>query len=86
MSGASLTGTDLYHWIALRRVHDGKVTRLGDRWRDRGHPVPGYVTDAMDELLTAGLVILADPAEGMVPAALTNAGTARLEQLTPGSP
>lgn len=81
-----MTGTDLHHWIALRRVHDGKVTRRGDRWRDRGHPVPGYVTDALDELLMVGLVILADPVEGVVRAALTNGGTARLEQLTPGSP
>jgi hypothetical protein len=84
MSGASLTGTDLYHWIALRRVHDGEVTRLGDRWRDRGYLVPGYVTDALDELLAGRLVMLADPdpmAEGMARAALTNAGTARLELL-----
>ena len=43
MSGASLTGADLYHWIAFRRVHDGMVTRLGERWRDRSDPVPGYV-------------------------------------------
>jgi hypothetical protein len=84
MSGASLTGTDLYHWIALRRVHDGEVTQLGGCWRDRGHLVPRYVTDALDELLTGGLVRLADSdpmAEGMVRAALTNAGTARFEQL-----
>lgn len=84
MSGASLTGTDLYHWIALRRVHDGEVTQLGGCWRDRSHLIPRYVTDALDELLTGGLVTLADPdpmAEGMARVALTNAGAARFEQL-----
>lgn len=84
MAGASLTGTDLYHWIALRRVLDGEVTRLDGCWRDHGHVVPGYITDALDELLTGGLVALADPdpmTGGMVLAALTNAGIARFEQL-----
>jgi hypothetical protein len=84
MVGDSLTGTDLYHWIALRRVFDGEVTRLGDCWRDHGHPVPGYVTDSLDELLRGGLVMLADPdstAENVAPAALTNTGIARFEQL-----
>ncbi len=84
MPGASLTGTDLYHWIALRRVFDGEVTRFDGCWRDHGHLVPGYVTDALNELLTGGLVTLADPdptAENIAPAALTNAGTARFEQL-----
>lgn len=81
-----LTGTDLYHWITLRRVNDGGVTRLGDdRWRDDGRRVPGYVTDALNDLLTGGLVTLADPypdprAEGMARAALTDAGTTRFEQ------
>ena len=84
MPGASLTGTDLYHWIALRRVFDGEVTRLDGCWRDHGHVVPGYVTDALNELLTAGLVTVAgpDPSVGKIASAvLTNAGTARFEQL-----
>jgi hypothetical protein len=84
MPGASLTGTDLYHWIALRRVFDGEVISAGGCWRDHGHVVPGYVTDALNELLTGGLVILAAPdptAEDIAAAALTNAGVARFEQL-----
>ncbi|MGH3852878.1 MAG: hypothetical protein ACRDR6_05155 [Pseudonocardiaceae bacterium] len=79
-----MSGTDLYHWIALRRVFDGEVTRLDGCWRDHGHLVPGYVTDALNELLTGGLVTLADSdqtAGKIDPAALTNAGTARFEQL-----
>lgn len=84
MPGASLTGTDLYHWIALRRVFDGEVTRLDACWRDHGHLVPPYVTEALNKLLTGGLVTLSDPdptAENIAAAALTNAGTARFEQL-----
>lgn len=84
MPGVSLTGTDLYHWIALRRVVDGEVIRLDGCWRDHGHLVPGYVTDALNELLTGGLVTLVDPdptVEKIAAAALTNAGTARFEQL-----
>jgi hypothetical protein len=84
MVGDSLTGIDLHHWIALRRVFDGEVTKLDDCWRDHGHPVPGYVTDSLNQLLMGELVTLADPdpaAENIAPAALTNAGVARFEQL-----
>jgi hypothetical protein len=84
MAKASLTGTDLFHWIALRRVFDGEVTRWSGCWHDHGHRVPGYVTNALDELLAEGLVMLTDPdpiAEDAVPAALTDAGTARFKHL-----
>jgi hypothetical protein len=78
----SLTGADLYHWLALRRVSAGGVTKLGDRWRDHGHRVPDYVTDALTALRQDGLVTLTDPHPGgMARAALTDAGTARFEQL-----
>lgn len=79
-----MTGANLYHWIALRRVLDGEVTRLNDCWRDHRHVVPGYVTNALNELLMGGLVMLADPdpmTGGMAIAALTSAGIARFEQL-----
>ena len=84
MPGASLTGTDLHHWIALRRVFDGEVTRLDGCWRDHGHLVPAYVTEALNELVRGGLVTLTDPdstTENIAAATLTNAGTARFEQL-----
>ncbi len=78
----SLTGADLYHWLALRRVSAGGVTKLGDRWRDHGHRVPDYVTDALTALRQDGLVTLTDPHPGgMARAALTDVGTARFEQL-----
>lgn len=84
VAGASLTGIDLYHWIAMRRVLDGEVTKLDGSWRHHGHLVPGYVTDALDELLMGGLVTLADPhpmVDGRALAVLTNSGIARFEQL-----
>jgi hypothetical protein len=84
VTGASLTGIDLYHWIAMRRVLDGDMTKLNGSWRHHGQLVPGYVTDALDELLMGGLVTLADPdpmVDGRALAVLTNSGIARFEQL-----
>jgi hypothetical protein len=84
VTGTSLTGIDLYHWIALRRVLDGEVTKLNGCWRHHGHVVPSYVTDALDELLMGGLVTLADSdpmVDGRALAALTNSGIARFKQL-----
>jgi hypothetical protein len=84
MAKASLTGTDLFRWIALRRVFEGEVTRLSDCWHDHGHRVPGYVTGALDELLGEGLVMLADPdpmAQGAIPVALTDVGAVRFKYL-----
>lgn len=84
MIRAQLSGVDVYDWIALRRVDDGGVARLGEWWLDWGHQVPGYVTDALTELCRRELVVLRDldPAAGcMARAALTDAGTIRYEQL-----
>jgi len=79
MAGLQLTGTDLHHWIALRRVLDGEVIRDDGCWRDHGHSVPSYVTDALDELLMGKLVTLAalgPIADCMVLAVLTKVGMA----------
>lgn len=81
VTGASLTGIDLYHWIAMCRVLDGEMTKLDGSRRYHGHLVPGYVADALDELLMGGLVTLADPhpmVDGSALAVLTNSGIARL--------
>jgi hypothetical protein len=77
-----LAGADLYDWMALRRVSEGGVTRMGDRWLDSGHRVPGYVANALTELLQRTLVTLADPDPGgMRRSALTDSGAARYERL-----
>ncbi len=48
-------------WIALRRAHQGGVANLaGQCWLDSGHRVPGYVADALDELTSAGLLVLGE--------------------------
>jgi len=79
-----LTGINLPHWIAMRRVLDGEVTKLNGSWRHHGHLVPGYVTDALDESLMGGLVTLVVPhlmLDGEALAVSTNSGIARFEQL-----
>lgn len=79
-----LSGVDLYDWMALRRVSDGGVARLGEWWLDWGHRVPGYVTDALAELCRRELVVLRDPnptAGCMARGALTDSGACRYEQL-----
>lgn len=84
VTGTPLTGINLPHWIAMRRVLDGEVTKLNGSWRHHGHLVPGYVTDALDESLMGGLVTLADPhlmLDGEALAVSTNSGIARFEQL-----
>ena len=82
MTRAPLTGTDLYDWIALRRVNGGGIAKLGDRWLEGGHRVPGYVTEALAVLCGDRLVTLADlQPGGMTRAALTDAGAARYQQL-----
>lgn len=82
MTRAPLVGTDLYDWIALRRVSDGGIARMGDCWFDGGRRVPCYVTDTLAGQCEAGLVTLADPDEwGLARAALTGTGTTRYEQL-----
>ena len=76
--------SDVIVWIALRRVHDGGVARVGSWWLDGGRQVPDYVPAVLDELVTAGLVALADPdpvAEVSLRAGLTDAGQTRYGEL-----
>jgi hypothetical protein len=84
MTRVPLAGAEVYEWIALRRVSIGGVTKVGHRWLESGHRIPGYVTNSLAGLLAGGLVMLrdTDPTAGdMGRAALTNAGTDRYEQL-----
>ena len=56
----------------VRRVAAGEMTRLDGSWLDHDYLVPGYVTDALNELLASGLVTLTDPTtRNVFPAALT---------------
>lgn len=79
---SQLAGSDLYDWIALRRVSSGGVaTKLG-RWFESGRRVPGYVADTLAELRETGLIMVIDPgSSGMARVALTDAGIARYDIL-----
>lgn len=82
MSRAPLTGGDLYDWIALRRVSDGGIARVGTHWLDSGRRIPGYVTDTLTALCGDARVALAElDGWGMQRAVLTGAGTLRYHQL-----
>ncbi|MGH3939922.1 MAG: hypothetical protein ACRDTG_15085 [Pseudonocardiaceae bacterium] len=84
MNRITLAGTDLFAWMALRRVHRGYIARLGDRYVDAGRPIPGYLAEALDMLAGAGLVALAtaDPlASGLRRATMTDPGKARYAAL-----
>lgn len=82
MTGAPLAGTEVFEWIALRRVSRGGVTKVGHRWLASGRPVPVCVADALTRLLASGLVIQLTPSAGDVSRAiLTSIGHDRYEQL-----
>jgi hypothetical protein len=75
-------GVDLNAWMALRRVSKGGITTVGDQWLHSGRRVPGYIADALTELLAGGLVALADvDLYGMRRSAFTDAGAAHYEGL-----
>lgn len=82
MAQVPLAGSDLYDWIALRRVSGGSVaTKLG-RWFEAGRRVPGYVTDTLTDLREAELITVIDPdMSGMARVALTDVGIARYDVL-----
>lgn len=85
MTRAPLAGAEMYEWVALRRVSCGGVAKVGRRWLESGHQVPGFVAVALARLLAGGLVMLVDPdprAEVMAwRAVLTNAGNDRYDHL-----
>lgn len=77
----SLTRAELRHWLALRRVSDGRVTRVGTRWLNCGAPVPEFIT-TLTELCEHELVTLADPdSAGVAQVTVTDTGADRFEQL-----
>lgn len=75
-----LRGTDLYDWIALRRVSGGGVVKLSGGWWECGRRVPGYVAEALTALCQRGLVTLSGPAP-LARAVLTDAGVERYQRL-----
>lgn len=72
--------------LALQRVHRGGVARSadpsGDRYFDRGRPVPSGLTHVFDELADSGLTALAKDSWGLRRVTLTEVGAARYAQLS----
>ena len=67
-------------WIALRRAHEGGVASLKSQWLDSGRQVPGYVAEALDRLISGGLLVLgeAEPEScGVRRITVTDSGCAR---------
>lgn len=66
----------LLAWIVLRRVRAGGVTCVAGCWVDGGHPVPGFLADALNQTVRTGLVVLAEdgPYGPLRRASLTDAG------------
>lgn len=68
--------------LVLRRAHDGGVAKVGDRYLDGGHPTPGYLAGAFDELINAGLLAIADADPyGFRRVSVTETGRTRYAQL-----
>jgi hypothetical protein len=82
MAQPPLAGSQLYDWIALRRVRGDGVTTGGGRWFDTGRRVPGYVADTLAALHEAGLLrVDALSVSELAQVALTEAGIARYDAL-----
>lgn len=73
----------LYEQIALRRIHDGGITKSAGAYLDKGRPTPGYLTDVFDRLTWSGWAAVADghPVWDLRRLSLTDAGQARYAQL-----
>lgn len=75
-------GTDLYDWMALRRVSGGGIAKMDDHWLEHGHRIPGYIADALTALCDTGVVALAEvDVWAMRRAVLTDTGIIRYKQL-----
>ncbi|MGH3931875.1 MAG: hypothetical protein ACRDTF_18090 [Pseudonocardiaceae bacterium] len=80
----TLTGEDLFVWLALRRVEYRRLTEVGGRYLDHGRPVSCFLPDVLDDLIQAGVLVLGDPdprAGDMRRLAMTETGQARYARL-----
>lgn len=78
----------LYERIALRRVHDGGVTKVAGVYLDHGRPTPDYLTEVFDRLIWTGWAIVADgnPLWQLRRLSLTDAGQTRYAELSEQPP
>ncbi|MGH3941900.1 MAG: hypothetical protein ACRDTG_25405 [Pseudonocardiaceae bacterium] len=76
--------SDLYPWMALRRVEGGGMARAAGAYFDFGRPTPGHLTGVFDQLIWAGLVAVAagDALWELRRMSLTDTGKARYAVLS----
>ncbi|MGH3795260.1 MAG: hypothetical protein ACRDSP_10255 [Pseudonocardiaceae bacterium] len=79
-----LDSEDHFTWSALRRIHNGRVTKYRDRYLDGGQPVGTLTGATFDVLIEHGLATVADPRpeDCLAPLSLTDTGTARYTELS----
>lgn len=74
-----------FEWMALRRVHGGRVVTLDGRYFDGGRPVSGDVAAALGELIRDGCLALGRPGPaGQRTVCVTVAGQIRYSELRDG--
>lgn len=68
--------------LALRRVASGGVAKWGDHHFDWGRPTPSWLAGVFDELVSAGLLALAEQQDHPgLRVSITPAGRLRYDQL-----
>lgn len=80
----TLTGDDLFAWLALRRVEYRRLTELGGRYLDHGRPVSCFLPEVLNDLIQVGVLALGDPnpmAGNMRRLVMTDTGHARYVML-----
>lgn len=72
---------DVFDWIALRRVCNGNVAKIGDStYLDSGTRMPCFVPETIDRLVETGLIALIEKDE-WVRVKATDRGMARFVEL-----
>ncbi|MFN2495136.1 MAG: hypothetical protein ABR608_04410 [Pseudonocardiaceae bacterium] len=72
----------MIEWLALRRVHEGGVTKLGGGYLHYGQPLADYLGAALDELLRTEHLALGRPTPSrQQQVCVTHAGQVRYAEL-----
>lgn len=55
-----MSDPELYQRMALRRVEGGGMAKAAGAYVDHGRPTPGHLIEVFDQLIRAGLVVIAE--------------------------
>ncbi|MCA1705659.1 MAG: hypothetical protein LC808_21330 [Actinobacteria bacterium] len=76
--------TRVTEWLALRRVHEGGLTKLSGHYLNCGRPVGGFLAEMIDELVSAGFLALGRSSPtGRQQVCVTHPGQARPRPIPP---